>query len=360
DEEVGLVYFGERYLVPRLGRWATPDPLHVHAVGGGEALNSYHYVSGNLLAARDPLGLDVEDSVLAFFEELGLAGAMSVTPIPGVSVGGALEAWSAVANEGVPWYERLHRAARFASPAYALGSSMVDLGGDVLRNVQRASDAPTAAQRDAALGSAIAQTTILVFAAASLFSRGPVQRGGRPGGGAGGGEAPHAGGGGPRGEGPGGAVRQTQGNSCGPACGEMASTRAGRPASQRSLIDWLTSGEGIGRPQLARAMNVLSEVVGRVWRHGNADPSATASGTLAQLRGIVAASAEGTTIVQLRLGGQQGNQWTTPYNHWVVLEEVGEASVRVRDPARGMVTMAAEEFHRVWNGDWIGLGRATE
>ncbi|MCP4921807.1 MAG: RHS repeat-associated core domain-containing protein, partial [Proteobacteria bacterium] len=58
DEEVGVVYFGERYLVPRLGRWASPDPLHVHAVGGGEALNSYHYVSGNLLAARDPLGLD--------------------------------------------------------------------------------------------------------------------------------------------------------------------------------------------------------------------------------------------------------------------------------------------------------------
>ena len=58
DQEVGLVYFGERYLIPRLGRWASPDPLHVHASGGGEALNSFHYVSGNLLAARDPLGLE--------------------------------------------------------------------------------------------------------------------------------------------------------------------------------------------------------------------------------------------------------------------------------------------------------------
>ncbi|MCC7540626.1 MAG: DUF5615 family PIN-like protein, partial [Deltaproteobacteria bacterium] len=57
DEEVGLVYFGERYLIPRIGRWATPDPLHVHAVGGGEAGNSYHYVAGNLLQTRDPLGL---------------------------------------------------------------------------------------------------------------------------------------------------------------------------------------------------------------------------------------------------------------------------------------------------------------
>jgi RHS repeat-associated protein len=44
DEEVGLVYFGERYLIPRLGRWASVDPLSVHAVGGGEALNGYHYV----------------------------------------------------------------------------------------------------------------------------------------------------------------------------------------------------------------------------------------------------------------------------------------------------------------------------
>ncbi len=57
DEEIGAVYFGERWLIPRLGRWATPDPLHVHASGGGEALNSYHYVGGNLLQARDPTGL---------------------------------------------------------------------------------------------------------------------------------------------------------------------------------------------------------------------------------------------------------------------------------------------------------------
>jgi RHS repeat-associated protein len=60
DEEVGLTYFGQRYLIPRIGRWATPDPLHIHAMGGGEALNSYHYVSGNLLQSRDPLGLDGE------------------------------------------------------------------------------------------------------------------------------------------------------------------------------------------------------------------------------------------------------------------------------------------------------------
>ncbi|MBZ0121433.1 MAG: RHS repeat-associated core domain-containing protein, partial [Sandaracinaceae bacterium] len=66
DEEVGLVYFGERYLISRIGRWASPDPLQVHAVGGGEALNGYHYVGGNLLQARDPLGLDVAEGVQEF------------------------------------------------------------------------------------------------------------------------------------------------------------------------------------------------------------------------------------------------------------------------------------------------------
>ncbi|MCB9634610.1 MAG: hypothetical protein H6721_20995, partial [Sandaracinus sp.] len=58
DEEVGVVYFGARYLIPRLGRWASADPLEVHALGGGEIGNSYHYVGGNLLRGRDPVGLN--------------------------------------------------------------------------------------------------------------------------------------------------------------------------------------------------------------------------------------------------------------------------------------------------------------
>jgi RHS repeat-associated protein len=60
DEEVGLTYFGQRYLMAHLGRWASPDPLQTHAVGGGEAVNGYHYVAGALLARRDAFGLDIE------------------------------------------------------------------------------------------------------------------------------------------------------------------------------------------------------------------------------------------------------------------------------------------------------------
>ncbi len=63
DEEVGLTYFGHRYLMAHLGRWASPDPLQTHAVGGGEAVNGYHYVGGNLLQARDPLGLHADPEV---------------------------------------------------------------------------------------------------------------------------------------------------------------------------------------------------------------------------------------------------------------------------------------------------------
>jgi RHS repeat-associated protein len=56
DFEVGLVYFGARYYYPSLGRFISADPLATHALGAD--LNPYAYVSGRLLAAVDPDGLD--------------------------------------------------------------------------------------------------------------------------------------------------------------------------------------------------------------------------------------------------------------------------------------------------------------
>jgi len=70
DAEVGLTYFGQRYLLPYLGRWASPDPLEIHNEDGGEALNNYHYISGNLLKGRDPLGLKDESAALIFAKSL--------------------------------------------------------------------------------------------------------------------------------------------------------------------------------------------------------------------------------------------------------------------------------------------------
>src|SRR5690606_15558277 len=60
DVEVGLQYFGKRYLNPLLGRWISADPLAVHAPGEAD-LNVYAYVSGRVLKNIDPLGLDEGD-----------------------------------------------------------------------------------------------------------------------------------------------------------------------------------------------------------------------------------------------------------------------------------------------------------
>lgn len=56
DSEVGLDYFGKRYLAVGLNRWLSADPLAVHAPGQAD-LNLYAYVGGRALRATDPLGL---------------------------------------------------------------------------------------------------------------------------------------------------------------------------------------------------------------------------------------------------------------------------------------------------------------
>jgi len=57
DVEVGLQYFGKRFLSPYLGRWISADPLAVHVPGRAD-LNLYAYVHGAVLKAVDPLGLE--------------------------------------------------------------------------------------------------------------------------------------------------------------------------------------------------------------------------------------------------------------------------------------------------------------
>jgi RHS repeat-associated protein len=57
DQEIGVTYFGRRFLLPYLGRWLTTDPLATHAPGKAD-LNLYAYVSGRALGAVDLVGLD--------------------------------------------------------------------------------------------------------------------------------------------------------------------------------------------------------------------------------------------------------------------------------------------------------------
>lgn len=58
DFEVGLTYFGARYYHAALGRFASADPLTIHAAGADA--NPYAYVSGSPLAMVDPYGLEGE------------------------------------------------------------------------------------------------------------------------------------------------------------------------------------------------------------------------------------------------------------------------------------------------------------
>ena len=60
DGAVGLIHFGARYLQPQLGRWASADPLVVHAPSVES--NPYAYVNGRLAATTDPLGLAEDDT----------------------------------------------------------------------------------------------------------------------------------------------------------------------------------------------------------------------------------------------------------------------------------------------------------
>ncbi len=60
DEETGLVYFGGRYYVPELGRWASPDNYFIEnpTVTGDKPLSSnlYAYVRNNPTTYIDPKG----------------------------------------------------------------------------------------------------------------------------------------------------------------------------------------------------------------------------------------------------------------------------------------------------------------
>ena len=59
DTETGLYYYGARYYVPWLGRWASCDPI-----GLADSVNVYLYVNGNPIAAVDSTGYDSENPVV--------------------------------------------------------------------------------------------------------------------------------------------------------------------------------------------------------------------------------------------------------------------------------------------------------
>ena len=83
DIDVGLTYFGKRYLSPYLNRWISADPLAVHGLGADP--NLYAYVSGQALKAVDPLGLEGANG------ESGPSAVGMKTPIENVGVTAAAD-----------------------------------------------------------------------------------------------------------------------------------------------------------------------------------------------------------------------------------------------------------------------------
>jgi len=55
DKETGLVYFGNRYYDPKIGRWISPDPL-----GEMDSPNLYQFCHNNPLLYIDHLGLNTD------------------------------------------------------------------------------------------------------------------------------------------------------------------------------------------------------------------------------------------------------------------------------------------------------------
>ncbi|HEY5958476.1 MAG TPA: RHS repeat-associated core domain-containing protein, partial [Polyangiaceae bacterium] len=80
DVEVGLTYFGKRYLSAQLGRWVSADPLAVHVPGKAD-FNLYAYVSGAVLKNVDPLGLYDDDPTSAGTDTTGNTASTPPTPI---------------------------------------------------------------------------------------------------------------------------------------------------------------------------------------------------------------------------------------------------------------------------------------
>jgi RHS repeat-associated protein len=101
DSEVGLTYFGKRFLSSALGRWASADPLAVHAIDADP--NVYAYVTGELLRAVDPFGLDKFDAQQNRWNEMALSGrGEQVREEQKANAVGAFIALAVVASAVVP------------------------------------------------------------------------------------------------------------------------------------------------------------------------------------------------------------------------------------------------------------------
>jgi RHS repeat-associated protein len=115
DVEVGLVYFGQRYYVPALGRWASPDPAAIHNATGD--LNPYAYVGGRTFVATDPTG------ELAFLVVIAIAAAVGALVGGGTNLGA-----QAIASRHIDWGSVLVAAGVGAAAGALIGATAGSAG----------------------------------------------------------------------------------------------------------------------------------------------------------------------------------------------------------------------------------------
>ena len=345
DIEIGLVYFGARYYHPKLGRFASADPLTIH--GAGADLNPYAYVGGRVSSQVDPLGLDNEtvhvlgsrrarewydqmmtERARARAEQAGARGALStwasglqaVNPNVGVFASGLRDLATlgqaaknpnlkaAAQGAVVGWLEGNTATRTNGIPG---GSTVAALVSSVLEtNLTSTPNDPSYvfARNRAHAGIVAAFAGVTGLAGQAAPGRNPMPRGaGFPG-------WPKIG------EAPGGAVGQLTPLSCGAACGEMVS---GIP--QETLMEL---GTPVDPKLLGEAIGGQGGYVG----HG-AFPALVQRGPwIAMMRG------EGAL-------------------HYVVVDGVQGGNIVIRDPWAGGATyqMTHEAFFGAWDGIAVGM-----
>ena len=153
DIEVGLIYFGARYLNPQLGRWISADPLAVHAPGKAD-LNLYAYVHGKVLVAVVPVGLEsVTDWLREVSRLLGgghtLRPTTPVRPAPqSVQIINQLNDQDRAANAGMMFNAEVTQYAIMAADSVQAGADLSSLAAyGIVRLGQQLPRLPSAAPR---------------------------------------------------------------------------------------------------------------------------------------------------------------------------------------------------------------------
>ena len=165
DVEVGLQYFGARYLVVGLGRWASADAATVHRLRSDP--NPYSYVGGRPTAFEDPDGNEVLTAIaIGFVIGALIAGATAYYQESRAQGTGNAFAW-----RKRPW-EALGRVAIAAGIGGAAGAAGGGAGAAVGGAAASAGWASwTAGAAAGAAGGAVSGATSYLFTVAAQGDR---------------------------------------------------------------------------------------------------------------------------------------------------------------------------------------------